>query len=82
MTDQELRSLVRDAVARHLGQRAPSPAPGHHAPALGPAPHAAPPWRDHASHGIYITLVNVNESCVIEPSTSCDHCGYCKSHGH
>jgi uncharacterized membrane protein len=36
----------------------------------------------HASHYQYITLVNVGESCVIEPSVECNHCGYCRSHGH
>ena len=80
MTDQELRALVRDAVSRHLGPRvgtsaAPSP------PALARATvHTAP--ATHASHAIYISVVNADESCVIEPSVSCDHCGYCKSHGH
>jgi hypothetical protein len=78
MTDQELRALVRDAVARHLGR--PTSAPGSAAPLI--TRDDAPAWRQHASHSLYITLVNVGESCVIEPSASCDHCGYCKSHGH
>jgi threonine dehydrogenase-like Zn-dependent dehydrogenase len=26
--------------------------------------------------------VNPGDACVIEPSVPCDHCGYCKSHGH
>lgn len=84
MTDQELRALVRDAVARHLGQARPGP--GRTPPSAPGAPlitsDDAASWRGHASHGIYITLVNAGESCVIEPSTGCDHCGYCKSHGH
>ena len=78
MTDQELRALVRDAVSRHLGPRA------HASAAPAPAPrasaHTAP--ATHASHAIYISVVNSDESCVIEPSVACDHCGYCKSHGH
>lgn len=82
MNDQQLRALVRDAVARHLG-RAPevtsaSPTPAFDAPAA-PHPH---PWRAHASHHLYVSLVNVDGTCVIEPSVACDHCGYCKSHGH
>ena len=84
MNDQELRALVRDAVARHLGGRGSAPAarlPAHPGPAL----HAARDVTDHASHAshaIYLTVVNPGEACVIEPSVPCDHCGYCKSHGH
>lgn len=75
MTDRELRALVRDAVQRHLGGRpAPPPPPAASQPA-GPAP-------THPSHALYITLVNTTEACVIESAVSCDHCGYCKSHGH
>lgn len=36
----------------------------------------------HPSHGLYVRLVNVTDACVIEPSVACEHCGYCKSHGH
>ena len=81
MNDQELRALVRDAVARHLG------APAGNASARlradpSPALHAAHGGMGHASHAIYLTVVNSGEACVIEPSVPCDHCGYCKSHGH
>jgi hypothetical protein len=24
----------------------------------------------------------VGEACVIEPDVTCNHCGYCRSHGH
>ena len=76
MTDQELRALVRDAVARHLG---PRPAAAS-APAAAPA-FAAPP-AVHASHAVYVTLINSDESCVIEPGVRCNHCNYCRSLGH
>jgi hypothetical protein len=88
MTDVELREIVRAAVARHLGRAAlPSapPVPAVLAPTLAPVaqvPHAAHSWQQHASHHLYVSLVNVDGSCVIEPSVNCDHCGYCKSHGH
>jgi hypothetical protein len=74
MTDQELRALVREAVQRHLGARPAVPAVPSVPPA-GPAPV-------HPSHALYITLVNAGEACVIESAAACDHCGYCKSHGH
>jgi len=95
MNDDQLRALVRDAVARHLG-RAASPAPvfpgSDHlrtglrgsagASAEAEAPGTTHPWREHASHHLYLSLVNVDGACVIEPAIACDHCGYCKSHGH
>jgi hypothetical protein len=79
VTDDELRALVRAAVARHLG--------GGHAGPEASRPDAAPAghpqsWGDHPSHHLYLTLVNASEACVIEPSVTCNHCGYCKSHGH
>ncbi len=78
MNDEQLRALVRDAVARHLGQAAglANALPGSSDPGI------THPWREHASHHLYISLANVDGSCVIEPSVACDHCGYCKSHGH
>ena len=81
MNDHELRELVRDAVARHLGGRGASAEPRLPA-APSPALHASHGVTGHASHAIYLTVVNSGESCVIEPAVPCDHCGYCKSHGH
>lgn len=81
MTDDQLRLLVRDAVRRHLGA-ATGPSDVS-TPAQPPAPpRSESPWAAHASHAIYLSLVNVDGACVIEPSVRCDHCGYCKSHGH
>ena len=83
MTDAELRALVRDSVARHLGRIAP-PQPQLPEAQAHSLPHAAAqaPWRQHASHHLYISLTNIDDACVIEPAVRCDHCGYCKSHGH
>ncbi len=82
MTDQELRALVRDAVRRHLGPRAAAtalpPSPG---PAAGDA-RAPFPAPGHSSHALYLSVVNSGDACVIEPAVQCDHCRYCKSHGH
>jgi len=78
MNDQELRSLVRDAVARHLSRPVPRQ--------LAPSAPAVPAFVSlqagaHPSHAMYL-IVNATDSCVIEPSVTCNHCGYCKSHGH
>jgi hypothetical protein len=69
MNDEVVRAVVREAIARHLG------GPGRHAPA---APDASP----HASHALYLHLVNDTDACLIEPVVKCNHCGYCKTHGH
>jgi hypothetical protein len=71
MTDQELRELVREAVARHLRVDAA-------------APHALPPTTIHASHGVFPVLRggDGDGACLIEPAVTCTHCGYCQSYGH
>jgi len=76
MTDEELRALVRDAVSRHLqaGEQSPRPPHGDRGPRAD--------WDGHPSHHQYVTIVNADEACVIEPSVACNHCGYCRSHGH
>ncbi len=78
MNEAELRALVRDAVARHMGHEAPVRS---FAPAVS-APAATSGGGQHPSHALYVSVVNTTDACVIEPSVSCDHCGYCKSHGH
>jgi hypothetical protein len=83
MNEQDVRALVRAAVARHLDAAAmasPSatacatPPSVHVATAHGPAPSV--------SHALFTGLVNVTDACVIEPAVQCDHCGYCKSQGY
>lgn len=85
MNEQELRSIVRQAIAKQLGVQSPaSPVPS---PSFGPEPPAmvpeSVPFGSHASHYIYMQLVNDNGGqCLIEPKVPCNHCGYCQSHGH
>jgi hypothetical protein len=71
ISDQELRALVRDAIARRGGQQ---PVP----------PPAIETVRSHGSHGL-LTLVGGGDPegrCLIEPAVPCTHCGYCQSLGH
>ena len=76
MTDEELRTLVRDAIARHLGGAAPAAPP----PAAAPVPL----WRAHPSFGRFLVERGDEQggACIIEPSVSCNHCGFCQSFGH
>jgi hypothetical protein len=70
ISDEELRTLVRDAIARHTGENA------RIAP---PAPFGA----SHMSHGRFLQLAPAEDGqCVIEPAVRCNHCGYCQSYGH
>jgi hypothetical protein len=77
MTDQELRGMIRDSIARHVG--APSGA------ASGPASgDTLMPFHAHASH-VRLPLVRGADddgACLIEPAVRCNHCGFCQSFGH
>jgi hypothetical protein len=85
MNDDQLRQLVRSIVQK-VGA---GPGAVEHVPA--PLTQGTPDvqfvpesvaFGDHASHAMYLQLVNAGGACVIEEHVSCDHCGYCKSHGH
>jgi hypothetical protein len=71
MTEQEMRLLVRDAIARAGLTR--------HEPTM-----AAASSRDHASFALLQlpTGADSDGPCIIEPAVACNHCGYCKSYGH
>ena len=72
VSEQELRALVRDAIARHTGR-----------PASSEAQSAEPKGAMHMSHGRFLQLVPSEDGqCVIEPAVRCNHCGYCQSYGH
>lgn len=81
MNEDQVRALVRDAIARHTGQ-APSAASSH---LVSPVASSAARSSDarHPSHGLFVlAAANDSGACVIEPSVRCNHCGYCKSMGH
>jgi hypothetical protein len=70
MDEQTLRAMVRQAVANHL--QTPQP--------VAPADRL-PTFSAHVSHTRYM-LPKSDGPCLIEPAVSCNHCGYCESHGH
>lgn len=89
MNEQELRSIVRQAIAKQLGGgEVHGPSSTVHGPLLQEPsqPAMVPnsvPFGSHASHYLYMQLVNDNGGqCLIEPKVPCNHCGYCQSHGH
>ena len=80
MTDDELRALVRAAVARHLSQ---GPAPATPTTVQPVHPGTAPIWRAHPSFGRFLLeRAEDDTACLIEPRATCTHCGYCQSYGH
>lgn len=72
MTEQELRALVRAAIAKQMGRGSPDREDTVPATFL----------RTHLSHAQFDVGPGPDGSCVIEPSVMCNHCGYCKSYGH
>jgi len=75
MTDDELRTLVRAAIAQHTGGQAAPASPSSRAVAV----HL------HPSHGRFTVLPAGSDTdgpCLIEPTVLCNHCGYCQSYGH
>ena len=70
MTEAELRALVRDAIARHVGGAPAGPG------AQAPQPRIAAP-----SHQMF-RLQESGGPCLVEPAVACNHCGFCKSYGH
>ena len=75
VSDQELRTLVRDAIARHAGQLALSESRSGES--------KGPFNASHMSHGRFLALAPSEDGqCVIEPAVRCNHCGYCQSYGH
>jgi hypothetical protein len=67
MTEQEVRELVRAAIARQRGA------------AASPAATAEPRLPlVHVSHHRF-ALPTGDGPCLIEPGVACTHCGFCQS---
>jgi predicted Zn-ribbon and HTH transcriptional regulator len=71
MNEDVVREIVRASIARHLGH-----AGERHEPQSRPLPLV-----EHASHFRY-SLSGSGGACLIEPAVTCNHCGYCESHGY
>ena len=73
MTEEELRALVRAAIASHAAdpQRTVGAVPGQ-------------VLRLHSSHALFAIEAGaeLDGPCIVEPAVMCNHCGYCKSYGH
>lgn len=82
MTDEDVRAVVRDAIARQLTAGAKMQPSASEAGSDAVSALQAEPR--HASHGL-LTLErggDLDGNCLIEPAVRCTHCGYCQSFGH
>lgn len=80
MNDDELRTLIRAAIRKHMSASAvePSGAPRRDV-AFGRGPEAVA----SVTFGQYqLERAKDDTSCLIEPAVQCNHCGFCKCHGH
>jgi hypothetical protein len=73
MNDDELRMLIRAAIQKHAGS----------GPMVDESPRPPQPPVLSISFGQYRLERNDGDtSCLIEPAVQCNHCGFCKCHGH
>jgi len=72
MTDDELRAMVRQAIARVQSGGVTTPHLSYPLPL------------SHPSHLVFTVPSGADAEgpCIIEPNVMCNHCGYCKSVGH
>ena len=96
MTEEQVRALVRDALARHLGTSGTDGSESRpYQPVLHAShdPHVArhPAFgaealakAAHVAHGRFVFLApsDPDAPCVVEPQVKCHHCGFCQSYGH
>lgn len=87
MTDDEIRSLIRVAIGKHMG------VPAHvesgflttvaSAEVVSRTEPAPPPPPLSISFGRYVLPRAEDDTmCIIESAVKCNHCGYCQCHGH
>jgi hypothetical protein len=75
VNDDELRALVRQAIQRHMslpqdpGPKTQDPRPRTQDLGLSFSQYALQRAAD-------------DTACLIEPAVACNHCGFCKCHGH
>ena len=74
MHEDALRALIRDSIARHLD--------GVQGPDRDGVQAVPVSFLAHASHYRYSVPKSGDTACIIEPGVTCNHCGYCESHGH
>ena len=81
MNEEELRALIRDAIQRHLGTARPESDFARELP--GELRRDAGAEQVSLAFGQYrLERAAGDTMCLIEPAVRCNHCGFCKCHGH
>lgn len=81
MNEDELRAVIRAAVERHLGNASPESVPARATPGE-PRRDAVGPLVAIAFGQYQLDRAAGDTNCLIEPAVRCNHCGFCKCHGH
>jgi len=77
MNEDELRALIRQAVDKHLGSVRSAEAPQDEQARRRTSAEVS------IAFGQYqLERAAGDTSCLIEPAVRCNHCGFCKCHGH
>ena len=78
MNDDQLRMLIRAAIQKHTGASSPT-----EPVRLKPDTTGVMELPVSISFGQYqLERATDDTSCLIEPAVQCNHCGFCKCHGH
>jgi hypothetical protein len=80
MNDDELRSLIRAAIQKHVGGAAPESASAREISGELRRDRLVPVSISFAQY--QLERAKDDTSCLIEPAVQCNHCGFCKCHGH
>jgi hypothetical protein len=79
VNEDELRALVRMAIQKHLGSQSSASA----REPLGELRRDASGPETVISFAQYrLDRAAGDTTCLIEPAVQCNHCGFCKCHGH
>ena len=82
MNEDELRAMVRAAIQKHLGAQAPDPPSGSARESLGELRRDARATELISFAQYHLARAADDTMCLIEPAVQCNHCGFCKCHGH
>lgn len=84
MNDEELRTLIRLAIQKHMtGSRPEAVRLKPDTTGLLADAGGAVVLPVSISFGQYpLERPDGDTSCLIEPAVQCNHCGFCKCHGH
>lgn len=86
MDEQQVRLLVRQAIARHMGRPPAAALVAGPAAPEAVAPAFAVPASAGSAHVAFARFHLVRPAgeteCLIEPTVTCNHCGHCQCYGH